>query len=202
MSPAVASPAEDLARAIEELSLATREAMLEAVRCPATQLIAGSYVAPGGGVCPLLAAHRRGGRSHDPSTTTSAFADVWDRCTSTGTGEARLIDASERQMLESLLVASLARERLRREAAERREREARAAIVGVRAGRGTRLETLLNAEGDRNRAQELARRAGWAWLGVYRRYDQYRSAVAHALVAEPQQVRGAPVGRREAELVA
>jgi len=202
MSPATPSPAEDLARAIEELSLVTREAMLDAVRCQATQLIAGSYVAPGGGVCPLLAAHRRGGRSHDTSTTTSAFADVWDRFTGTATGESRPVNMAERRTLDGLLTASVARERLRREALQRREREARGAIAQVRAGRGAGLETLLKTEGDRNRAQELARRAGWAWLGAYRRYDHYKAAVAKALVAEPQQRPAPRVERRQVELVA
>lgn len=203
MTRAIPSPAEDLSLAIEKLSLTTRGAMLEAVRCPATRLIAGSYVVPGGGVCPLLAAHRRGGRSHDASTTTSAFADVWDRFTGTPNGEPRLIDAGKRRTLEGLLlVASLAREQLRREAAERREREARGAIARVRAGRGARLESLLRGEGDCNRAQELARRAGWAWLGVYRRYDEYRTAVAQGLVAEPQHAPADTVENRQAELVA
>jgi len=196
MTRANPSLAADLLRAIEELSLTTREAMLEAVRCPTTRLIAGSYVAPGGGVCPLLAAHRRGGRSHDASTTTAAFADAWDHCTGTPTGEPRLIDTSERRMLDGLLLASITREQLRREAAERREHEARGAITRVRAGRGARLESLLRAEGDRNRAQELARRAGWAWLGVYRRYDEYRAALTAA-----GEVDGAPLPRTESERV-
>ena len=73
MRPAANDPTEELPQAIEALSVTTRAAMLEAVRCPATRLIAGSYVAPGGD-CPLLAAHRRGGRTHDGSTGVSAFA--------------------------------------------------------------------------------------------------------------------------------
>ena len=71
----------------------------------------------------------------------------------------------------------------------------------MRAGRGARLETLLSAQGDQNRAQELARRAGWAWLGVYRRYDEYRSAVAQAL-NESRQAHTVSVERADAELVA
>jgi len=195
MRRAAKDPAEELPRAIEELAVTTRAAMLEAVRCSATRLIAGSYVAPGGGICPLLAAHRRGGRPHDGSTGVSAFAGVWDRYTGARTGDPRPIEQAERQMLEGLLVASLAREQRRREAAGRRERR-------VRAGRGARLEALLSAQGDENRARELARRAGWAWLGVYRRYDEYRAAVAQALNAESRQARTASVERADAELVA
>ena len=205
MRRAANDPTEELQQAIEALSVTTRAAMLEAVRCPATRLIAGSYVAPGGGVCPLLAAHRCGGRTHDGSTGVSTFADVWDRYTGASASEPRPIEQAERQMLEGLLVASLAREQHRHEAAERRERrdrEARGAIARVRAGRGARLEALLSAEGDQNRARELARRAGWAWLGVYRRYDDYRAAVAQALNAESRQAQTASVERADAELVA
>ena len=205
MKRAAKDRAEELPQAIEELSVTTRAAMLQAVRCPATRLIAGSYVAPGGGVCPLLAAHRCGGRTHDGSTGVSTFADVWDRYTGASASEPRPIEQAERQMLEGLLVASLAREQHRREAAERRERrerEARGAIARVRAGRGARLEALLSAQGDENRARELARRAGWAWLGVYRRYDEYRAAVAQALNAESRQAHTVSVERADAELVA
>lgn len=205
MRPVAKDPAEELAQAIEELSPATRAAMLEAVRCPATRLIAGSYVVAGGGVCPLLAAHRRGGRTNGGSTEASSFAAVWDRYTATRTGKPRPIERTERQVLDVLLVASLAREQRRREAAERRERrdqEARGAVARVRAGCGAKLEALLSAPGDRNRAQELARRAGWAWLGVFRRYDEYRTAVAFALDAESQQPHTASVERGDGELVA
>jgi hypothetical protein len=65
---------------------------------------------------------------------------------------------------------------------QRREREAPGAIPQVGAGRGARLETLLKSERDRNRAQELARRSGWAWLGAYRRYDQYKAGRGQDLV--------------------
>ena len=83
-----------------------------------------------------------------------------------------------------------------------------AASGGQRSGRSrtggpwARLEALLSAQGDENRARELARRAGWAWLGVYRRYDEYRAAVAQALNAESRQARTASVERADAELVA
>lgn len=171
-------PIDELRSAVERLSPNTRAAMLAAVRCPATRIIAGGYVERGGGVCPLLAAHRRGGRTHDDGTASSPFAAVWDRFTATPRGAPRPIEPAERRVLEDLLVSSLARERRRREAAERRERETREAVAKVRTGRAATLEALLSAPGDRNRAQDLARRAGWAWLGIYRRYDDYRAALA------------------------
>ena len=102
-------PIEELRTAVERLAPKTRTAMLAAVRCPATRIIAGGYVLSGGGVCPLLAAHRRGGRAHDESTATSPFASAWDRFTQTRDGEPREIGARERYVLEATLVASLAR---------------------------------------------------------------------------------------------
>lgn len=161
MKRAAKDRAEELPQAIEELSVTTRAAMLQAVRCPATRLIAGSYVAPGGGICPLLAAHRRGGRPHDGSTGVSAFADVWDRYTGASTAEPRPIEQAERQMLEGLLVASLAREQGRREAAERRERatgrpEERSLGCGRAAGPGSRPCS----------ARRVTRPARRSWLGA------------------------------------
>jgi hypothetical protein len=64
---------EELRRTIDCLPLATREAMLAGVRGP-LPIIAGAYTDNEGGVCPMLAAHRRGGR-----TDLLAFARAWDR---------------------------------------------------------------------------------------------------------------------------
>jgi hypothetical protein len=57
------------------MPVATREAMLEGVRSNA-RIIAGAYVDEDGGVCPMLAAHRCGGR-----TDFLSFAKSWDRFT-------------------------------------------------------------------------------------------------------------------------
>ena len=54
---------------------ATREAMLAGVRA-SSAIIVGAYVDGEGGVCPMLAAHRRGGR-----TDFLSFARAWDRFT-------------------------------------------------------------------------------------------------------------------------
>ena len=50
----------------------TREAMLDAVQ--SNSIIVGAYTGPGGGICPMLAAHRNGGR-----TSFASFARAWDR---------------------------------------------------------------------------------------------------------------------------
>ena len=64
---------ERLRLAIDCLPVATREAMLEGVRA-SERIIAGAYVDKEGGVCPMLAAHRRGTR-----TDFLSFARSWDR---------------------------------------------------------------------------------------------------------------------------
>ena len=67
-------PIEDLRIAVECLPSATRAAMLEGVRT--WPIIVGAYTDRRGGVCPMLAAHRCGGR-----TDFLAFARAWDRFT-------------------------------------------------------------------------------------------------------------------------
>ena len=67
-------PIEDLRIAVECLPSATRAAMLEGMRT--WPIIVGAYTDRRGGVCPMLAAHRCGGR-----TDFLAFARAWDRFT-------------------------------------------------------------------------------------------------------------------------
>ncbi|HTC73223.1 MAG TPA: hypothetical protein VK655_10065 [Solirubrobacteraceae bacterium] len=95
-----ASPVERLRLAIDCLPVGTREAMLTGLRAN-ERIIAGAYVDREGGVCPMLAAHRAGGR-----TDLLAFARSWDRFTRTG-GGARAATAREVRILISQLEASL-----------------------------------------------------------------------------------------------
>jgi hypothetical protein len=67
------SPIERLRLAIDCMPVATREAMLEGVR-GSDRILVGAYTDGGGGVCPMLAAHRAGGR-----TNYISFAKAWDR---------------------------------------------------------------------------------------------------------------------------
>ncbi len=91
-----ASPVERLRLAIDCLPVGTREAMLAGVRAN-ERIIAGAYVDGEGGVCPMLAAHRAGGR-----TDLLSFARSWDRFTRTSGGSRA---ASEREV--RILVAQL-----------------------------------------------------------------------------------------------
>jgi hypothetical protein len=62
---------QDLRLAVNCLPRHTREAMLEGIRT--NPIIVGAYTDPNG-ICPMLAAHRAGGR-----TNLIAFARAWDR---------------------------------------------------------------------------------------------------------------------------
>jgi hypothetical protein len=96
------SSVEDLRLAIDCLPLRTREAMLTGIRSNA--IIVGAYSDRAGGVCPMLAAHRCGGR-----TSFISFARAWDRFA--GAKRARAATARELRMLEAHLMASMLAER-------------------------------------------------------------------------------------------
>jgi hypothetical protein len=65
------SSAQALARAVDELSLETRQAMLVAIE--SDELIVGAYTDRRGRTCPMLAAHRLGAR-----TDVGHFPRAWD----------------------------------------------------------------------------------------------------------------------------
>ncbi len=71
-------PVEDLRLAIDCMPASSRRAMLDGVQS-SERIIVGAYVDGAGGVCPMLAAHRRGGR-----TDLLSFARAWDRFTRAG----------------------------------------------------------------------------------------------------------------------
>ena len=87
-----------LRTAIDLLPVRTRVAMLEGVR--SNEIISGAYV-DGDGVCPMLAAHRCGGR-----TDFIAFAHAWDGFTGVK-GRARRASQREVDVLVAHLRASL-----------------------------------------------------------------------------------------------
>jgi hypothetical protein len=138
--PRTSTPIDDLRLAIDCLPRHTREAMLEGVRTD--DIIVGAYSDRHGGVCPMLAAHRHGGR-----TSFVSFAHAWDRFADAK--RARRATRRELRVLEGHLEASLRAEAERgggidlaaaiREhqaaARERRAREARSVGVGWMRGR-------------------------------------------------------------------
>jgi hypothetical protein len=96
------SSVEDLRLAIDCLPVRTREAMLAGVR--SNEIIVGAYSDRAGGVCPMLAAHRCGGR-----TSFVSFARAWDRFAVAK--RARRASERELRLLEAHLEASIVAER-------------------------------------------------------------------------------------------
>ena len=94
------APIEDLRRTIDCLPLRTREAMLQGIR--EDDIIVGAYQTRGGN-CPMLAAHRRGGR-----TSFLSFARAWDRFAAARSP--RRATARELRVLERNLEESIAAE--------------------------------------------------------------------------------------------
>jgi hypothetical protein len=94
----VRDPITALERAIRSLPEPTRVAMLDGVR--SNPIVCGAYTDGKGGICPMLAAHRHGGR-----VTLLAFARSWDAFTRAK--RPRRATQREVRVLEHLLVASL-----------------------------------------------------------------------------------------------
>jgi hypothetical protein len=161
-------------RATDELRLtirclprATRVAMLQGIAT--NPIIAGAYSSRDG-ICPMLAAHRAGGR-----TNLIAFAEAWDRFAQRDRPFRRARRATERELcfLRAHLEASLMEDDevppLRAVIAEHQE---------LVAGRSRPCPGSRTPVGDRDRSRELHDRPGWAWTRLFRRYDEYRDAVA------------------------
>jgi hypothetical protein len=162
--------AQELRQAIDCLPMRTRDAMLQGIG--ENEIIVGAYTDRDGRVCPMLAAHRHGGR-----TSLSSFARAWDRYT----GARRPRPASDREVrtLRAMLEASLMYaddSELASAAADHRasvERNAAAA-----AAKGSRRRRRPRPTGETSRLGELRGRPGWSWLRVFRRYDDYQAALA------------------------
>ena len=93
--------AQRLRRAVEALPAHTKRGMLEGIR--ANRVIVGAYTDKRGGVCPMLAAHRNGGR-----TDFGTFAKAWDAFT--GAKRPRRASAREVRTLRGYLEVALIRE--------------------------------------------------------------------------------------------
>jgi hypothetical protein len=144
--------------------------MLEGIG--ANEIIVGAYTDRKGRVCPMLAAHRHGGR-----TSLASFARAWDRYTG---ASSRPRPATERELrtLRAMLEASLwygesEPSELAAAAAEHRESVERNRPLRRRRPRREPLPT-----GETSRLHELRGRPGWSWLRVFRRYDDYAAALA------------------------
>lgn len=165
--------AEHLRQTVEMLPTGTRLAMLDSL--DSERIIVGAYTDRSGGVCPMLAAHRNGGR-----TNFAAFARAWDRFTGVGK-RPRRASVREVRALRSYLESSLLRDEQRDKslvelAAEIRSERREAKAVEARESE----RTAARSTGERDRSPELRRRTGWAWLRPARSYDLYRQLLAEA----------------------
>ena len=154
-------------------------------------IVVGAYVDRDGGVCPMLAAHRNGGR-----TSLASFARSWDRYT--GAKHPRRATRRELRTLRSLLETSLSADHLaspgsiatvaaqiRAERAAIAERDALTTDATEPAIDIERAETSIRVHrrrdtGERHRAHELRDRLRWSWMRPARRYEEYRDLVAAA----------------------
>ncbi len=168
-------PAQDLRFTIDCLPQRTRVAMLEAI--DENDIIVGAYTDPNGGVCPMLAAHRKGGR-----TDLASFARAWDRYTR-ASGRAR--DATDRELLtlRSMLQATLVND-------DRPRDDLAAAARDLKVAKARRADEVdapareRRDTGERDRSKELRGRPGWSWLRIFRRYDEYEAALEQVERAE------------------
>jgi len=193
----------DLRLAIACLPRHTREAMLRGIS--ANDIIVGAY-ATGDGICPMLAAHRDGGR-----TNFIGFAHAWDRFASRdGRRGDRARRATERELrvlrvhLEASLlqddapVGDLAAARAEHDelVRERERSEARAREQAAERERQARRAR----PGDPDRRPELDSRPGWSWTRLVRRYDDYQRLLERldADYSRPDDGDGASDPRREA----
>jgi hypothetical protein len=174
---------EDLRLAIDCLPRTTRLAMLEGIR--SNEIVVGAY-SHGGGICPMLAAHRAGGR-----TNLISFARAWDRFAFGHSRRTKPRRATEREV--RVLVAHLEASLLSEEVPDSvlaAAIESHEAIVERREHRTT------PRPGDPDRSRELRNKPGWRWLRVVRRYDEYQWALAEVRAQQDALER-----ERDAELV-
>jgi hypothetical protein len=95
--------AERLRNAVYAMPSRTAQAMLRGIR--SNRVIVGAYVDKRGGVCPMLAAHRNGGR-----TNFGTFARAWDAFTGANQRKPRRASRREVRTLEGYLEMALIRE--------------------------------------------------------------------------------------------
>jgi hypothetical protein len=181
----------ELRTTVECLPRHTRVAMLEGIRT--NEIIVGAYTSDGG-ICPMLAAHRAGGR-----TDFISFAKAWDRFAFSQKHSKRARRATERELLilRTHLEASLLDDEgpapdLSAAMAEHRAlMERRAAEEAAR----PKPDRATPRPGDPDRSRELRARGGWSWMGVVRRLDDYERALARLEAAADEHE------QRTAELV-
>ncbi len=182
------NPAQRLRTAVDSLPDRTKVAMLSGIE--RNRIIVGAYVDPrSGGICPMLAAHRNGGR-----TSLASFAVAWDCYT--GAKRPRLAKRREVATLVTLLRASLAEgsigsagggsiaeaaRTIRAERAEFAALEAREAAAAFQPPEPADQEPRVSRRRQgAERAAELRDRLRFAWRKPRGRTDDFKDLVSAA----------------------
>lgn len=176
--PNTRNRAERMRFAVDAMPRFAREAMLRGI--DGSEIIAGAYVdSRTGGVCPMLAAHRNGGR-----TDLASFARSWDRFTGAADGPRPATEREIRALrgyLEMSLVAEGTGEESLSRAANRIRAERSAAAAHTESEPTAPEPRPVPAlTGERDRGPELRARPFWSWILPTRRYDVYRERIAAA----------------------
>jgi hypothetical protein len=138
--------AAELRQAIDCLPDRTRRAMLEGI--DQNQIIVGAYTDNNGGVCPMLAAHRNGGR-----TDLASFAKAWDAYT-IGPEGTRPATKREIRTLRAMLEASLWTDGPQQDLG-----------AVVEEHRASQVDRALREEHESETRQRAPReRPAWAWV--------------------------------------
>ena len=170
-------PTQELRRVIDLLPLGTRQAMLEGIE--SNRIVVGGNYDMGGGVCPMVAAHRRAS-----VRVGRAFGRAWDRY-----GRARLPrTATEHELttLRAMLTASIDVDCEPPVSLS----EAIASHRALLARNEMRVRRPRRDTGERSRTRELRGRHGWAWTRPVRRYEDFEAALE--LAAEQANGSGRP----------
>jgi hypothetical protein len=158
--------AQRLRNAVYAMPARTKAAMLRGIR--ANRVIVGAYVDKRGGVCPMLAAHRNGGR-----TNFGTFARAWDAFTGANQRKPRRASRREVRALEGYLEMSLIRDGIELDADTNPDRPLSEEVREVKATRRRLAEAdareaaevslsdvLTTAYGEHSPSQDSAE--GWA----------------------------------------
>jgi hypothetical protein len=94
------NPAQRLRNAVQALPRQTKQAMLRGIE--RNRVIVGAYTDNDGGICPMLAAHRNGGR-----TNMGTFARAWDEYTGANAKKPRRASRREVGTLQNYLELAL-----------------------------------------------------------------------------------------------
>jgi hypothetical protein len=178
--------AQRLRTAVELLPRNSREAMLRGV--DSNEIIVGAYTDRDGGVCPMLAAHRNGGR-----TSFASFARAWDDFTHAR--RPRPATRREIRALRTYLEMSLLADETCGgslvQIADGIRSERRAAATREAAETAPR-------PGDGFRAPELRARHRWSWARPAKRLDVFEATVAAASEQHAEQAADDVLGEARA----